>query len=577
VVEEEDAALVDSTRACRVGGAAAVEWVGEELAQLRLQFSVASDRLAGAGTMDEEDEEAFGSFEDLETGEKVEDENEAAGQTQGEEPGKEEEELENIRKKKEMLKEAFNMEYDEGGKSAEKGVDYFSQLKEEIDRQAQLTKSAFLDEDPETRAQLEGYRVGTYVRVEVCGVPCEFVEYLNPRNPILLGALNASEEGKGFIQARIKRHRWHKKILKNNDPIIVSMGWRRFQTVPMYSMEDVNGRHRMLKYTPEHMHCFVTFFGPLTPPGTGIVAFQTLSNRVRSFRVAATGVVLELAQNFQVVKKLKLVGTPFKIFKNTAYIKDMFNSTLEVAKFQGAAVRTPSGVRGQVKRALKAPNPEGSFRASFEDKVLASDLVFLRAWVPVRPLKFYNPVTSLLAPAPAEQAQAAGGGGGEADSGDQGWVRLKLTGELRKERLVKTPHKADSQYEKVERKPRRFNALKIPRKLQAQLPFASKPKLVKKKTRKSVEARRPVVREAGERDAARLIQQINTIKNERVAKAKAKDAEKRKAKAKAQEKEDQKRTAGERKRKKEYHRLESLQEKNKAQGRFAKRRKTADG
>ena len=44
---------------------------------------------------------------------------------------------------------------------------------------------------------------------------------------------------------------------------------------------------------------------------------------------------------------------------------------------------------------------DGSFRATFEDKPLLSDIVFLRAWVAVDLPRFYNPVTNLLAPAPA--------------------------------------------------------------------------------------------------------------------------------------------------------------------------------
>lgn len=49
-----------------------------------------------------------------------------------------------------------------------------------------------------------------------------------------------------------------------------------------------------------------------------------------------TGVILEVSSQFKVMKKLKLVGEPLKIHKNTAFIKGMFNSKLEVAKFQGA-------------------------------------------------------------------------------------------------------------------------------------------------------------------------------------------------------------------------------------------------
>ena len=46
------------------------------------------------------------------------------------------------------------------------------------------------------------------------------------------------------------------------------------------SVEDHNRRLRMLKYTPEHMHCIATVYGPLAPPNSGVAAVQRLDGHV---------------------------------------------------------------------------------------------------------------------------------------------------------------------------------------------------------------------------------------------------------------------------------------------------------
>jgi ribosome biogenesis protein BMS1 len=260
------------------------------------------------------------------------------------------------------------------------------------------------------------------------------------------------------------------------------------------------------------MHCLATFYGPQVPPNTGILAIQNLTGNVPGFRIAATGVVLELDSSFPVVKKLKLVGTPTKIYKNTAFISGMFNSDLEVNRFEGASIKTVSGIRGQVKKALREGQP-GSFRATFEDKIMLSDIVICRTWMPVEIKKYYNPVANHLV--------------GE---GTQGWRGMKPKAQLQIETDTPIEVNPDSIYKPIERIEPKFSKLVVPKRLEEALPYANKPKNqgngTKKRRKESYRSKRAVVLERDERKKLTFIQALNTIRKEKVAIRKQKKQEK---------------------------------------------------
>jgi ribosome biogenesis protein BMS1 len=483
------------------------------------------DEFEGFGGEDEGD----GDFEDLETGEKFGGEAPAKTKEDDDKPTTIEAERERNARRKEELKLRFEAEdregflndksdaRKEGGQSETFGVDdWYDAQKATIQKQLDINRAEFDQLDELSRSRVEGHKAGTYVRIVLDNVPYEFSANFNPRSPILIGGLTPTEERFGFVQVRIKRHRWHKKILKTNDPLIFSLGWRRFQTLPIYSISDSRIRNRMLKYTPEHMHCFGTFYGPLVAPNTGFVCMNSLSNKTAGFRISATGVVLNVDESTEIVKKLKLTGHPYKIFKNTAFIKDMFKSSLEIAKFEGASIRTVSGVRGQIKRALS--KPEGNFRATFEDKILMSDICFLRAWYPIKPRRFYTTVTNLLAP-PSAADKAAG----ESTS----WTGMRLTGQVRHELSIPTPTIKNSAYRPIERQTRHFNPLRVPRKLAADLPFSSQIAQMRPQKKPTYLQKRAVVLGGEEKTARRLMDQVISIRKDKVEKRRKKQDERK--------------------------------------------------
>ncbi|EME31836.1 Ribosome biogenesis protein bms1 [Galdieria sulphuraria] len=410
--------------------------------------------------------------------------------------------------------------------SSDEDVSFDQALKLKLAERESKKKQKLATLDEESRQMMEGFPPGSYLRLQVDDVPEDFLRYFNPFAPILLGAVKIGEEQFCHIRARLKRHRWRKGLLKCGDPLIFSIGWRRFQSIPVYSSEDQNGRNRYLKYTPEHLHCDATFFGPRVALGTGVICFQRLDGpNTSNFRVAASGYISEVSGDFNIVKKLKLIGEPLKIFKNSAFVRGMFHSDLEVSKYLGAKIRTVSGIRGAIKKALKSP--PGAFRATFEDKILMSDIVFLRAWVKVAVESYCVDVQDRLCPPSVEIRHL-----------------MKTLRELRVMQQIPIPTNDDSEYRKIDERPaqRNFRPFHIPRSLQATLPFSSKPKQIsakEKQRRSNLEKVMSAVTDPEERKEQKTFQMLNTIRNERTKKremvskarleAKRKDMEKQEA------------------------------------------------
>lgn len=74
----------------------------------------------------------------------------------------------------------------------------------ELQKQTNIAELADVDEDK--RVEIEGFRTGTYLRIEVRDVPYEMVDNFNPFHPILVGGLALGEDSVGYMQVGIREY-----------------------------------------------------------------------------------------------------------------------------------------------------------------------------------------------------------------------------------------------------------------------------------------------------------------------------------------------------------------------------------
>lgn len=204
---------------------------------------------------------------------------------------------------------------------------------------------------------------GSYVKFEL------EVDHDPSAGLLIVGSFLAVENINLLLKCRFIKNRWQETDIKSNTPQFFSVGWCRFQSVPIFSRNDL-----FLNRCGDSST--VLFFGPTVPFGTSFFMYSYDAD----YRIFGSGRVSDMTGVGAIRKKVKLTGRPRSIAGQTAVVQSMFSTRREVEKFLHARLSTASGIRGLIKSPV---GEDGCFRATFEGAILMSEIVFLKCFVPV--------------------------------------------------------------------------------------------------------------------------------------------------------------------------------------------------
>lgn len=106
------------------------------------------------------------------------------------------------------------------------------QLEEEEAAEEAAGKVDLVAKQKEIDAFMNSYlgvlKKGSYVKITVKNVLYKHYRNFQPEHPLVLARINPGEDNFGFLRVRLKKHRWYNSLLKTLDPLIFSIGWRRY-------------------------------------------------------------------------------------------------------------------------------------------------------------------------------------------------------------------------------------------------------------------------------------------------------------------------------------------------------------
>ncbi|WFD35934.1 ribosome biogenesis protein tsr1 [Malassezia cuniculi] len=264
----------------------------------------------------------------------------------------------------------------------------------------------------ESSALMEGVPAGVRACIWIRNVPVAAAERAlavsgAPRDktknavPFVLFGLLRHEHKKSVINFTITRNTEYDAPVRSKDPLLVTLGFRRYVARPVYSQHGRSRRgnnvHKFERFLPHgaaaavgSIYAPVTFGGATVPVVLMRLRSETQEHGYDEQGVSAeqtphlvgSGSLLDVSPTRIIAKRIVLSGHPYKLHKKTATIRFMFFNSDDVRFYKPVTLRTKYGRTGHIRESL---GTHGYFKAHFDGPLTQLDTVLMNLYKRVYP------------------------------------------------------------------------------------------------------------------------------------------------------------------------------------------------
>lgn len=251
----------------------------------------------------------------------------------------------------------------------------------------------------ESSALLEGIPAGIRASIWVRNVPAEAAERAvsvkgAPRDrtknavPFVLFGLLRHEHKKSVINFTVTRNTEYDAPVRSKDPLLITLGFRRYMTRPVYSQHGRSRRgnnvHKFERFLPHGAAAAVgSVYAPVTFGGASVpVVLMRLRSETQEHgydelgvnaeqmpHLVGSGSLLDVSPTRIVAKRIVLSGHPYKVHKKTATIRFMFFNSDDVRFYKPVTLHTKYGRTGHIRESL---GTHGYFKGTYSAYQLIS-------------------------------------------------------------------------------------------------------------------------------------------------------------------------------------------------------------